>query len=53
MRGGVKGRLEFFQKFIRFGSATLPLGMSLFTNLAVVFLILFKTSLIPPVKSTE
>ena len=25
MRGGVEGRLEFFQKFIRFGSATLPL----------------------------
>ena len=25
MRGGGKGRLEFFQKFIRFGSRTLPL----------------------------
>ena len=24
MRGGVKGRLEFFRKFIRFGSRTLP-----------------------------
>ena len=24
MRGGVEGRLEFFQKFIRFGSRTLP-----------------------------
>ena len=24
MRGGVKGRLEFFLKFIRFGSQTLP-----------------------------
>ena len=24
MRGGVKGRLEFFQKIIRFGSGTLP-----------------------------
>ena len=23
--GGVKGRLEFFQKFIRFGTATCPL----------------------------
>ena len=26
MRGGVKGRLEFFQKFIRFGSGTPPLS---------------------------
>ena len=25
MRGGVKGRLEHFQKFITFGDATLPL----------------------------
>ena len=25
MRGGVKGRLEFFQKFIRFGSGTLTI----------------------------
>ena len=25
MRGGVEGCLEFYQKFIRFGSATLPL----------------------------
>ena len=27
MRGGVKGRLEFFQKIIGFGSRTLPLGL--------------------------
>ena len=25
MRGGVKGRLEFFRKFIRFGTLTRPL----------------------------
>ena len=25
--GGVKGRLELFQKFIRFGSAALPLSI--------------------------
>ena len=25
MRGGVEGRLDFFRKFIRFGSVTLPL----------------------------
>ena len=24
MRGGVEGRLEFFRKFLRFGSRTLP-----------------------------
>ena len=29
MRKGVKGRLEFFQKFIRFGSGTLPLDSCL------------------------
>ena len=26
MRGGVEGRLEFFQKFIPFGGRTLPLA---------------------------
>ena len=26
--GGVEGRLEFFRKFIRFGSVTLPLHQS-------------------------
>ena len=31
--GGVKGRLEFFQKFIRFGSGTLPQVISHITNL--------------------
>ena len=29
MRGGVKGRLEFFQKIIRFGSGILPLVQSM------------------------
>ena len=29
MRGGVKGRLEFFRKFIRFCSVTLPLSTDL------------------------
>ena len=27
MRGGVKGRLEFFRKFIRFRSLTRPLNL--------------------------
>ena len=31
--GGIKGRLELFQKFIRFGSAALPLGSNLKSNL--------------------
>ena len=26
IRGGIKGRLEFFRKFVRFGTATRPLG---------------------------
>ena len=30
MRGGVKGRLKFFQKFIRFVSRTVPLYRNIF-----------------------
>ena len=30
MRGGVEGRLEFFQKIIRFGSGILPIGIGYF-----------------------
>ena len=28
--GGVEGRLEFFRKFIRFGTATLPLCVDVY-----------------------
>ena len=35
MRGGVKGRLELFRKFIRFGRARLPLGKPQHKNIAV------------------
>ena len=33
MRGEVEGRLEFFQKIIRFGAAILPLAPTVITQL--------------------
>ena len=43
MRGGVEGRLEFFRKFIRFGSATLPL-VSLSHHFSVTSFIIYSTA---------
>ena len=36
MRGGVTGRLEFFRKYIRFGTVTRPLSIYIISGRDVV-----------------